>query len=69
MAALRPVAGVAVLALRPAIPPRIIGMVRTTEIKIEPEVSGRIEAVGKELRGMMSWIRDARKDSSDPNAR
>jgi ketol-acid reductoisomerase len=28
-----------------------------------------IEAVGKELRGMMSWIRDARKDSSDPNAR
>jgi HlyD family secretion protein len=35
-------AGVAVLALRPTIPPRIIGMVRTTEIKIEPEVSGRI---------------------------
>jgi ketol-acid reductoisomerase len=28
-----------------------------------------IEAVGKELRNMMSWIRDARKDSSDPNAR
>jgi len=38
-------AGVAVLALRPAIPPRIIGMVRTTEIKIEPEVSGRIDAL------------------------
>ena len=28
-----------------------------------------IETVGKELRNMMSWIRDARKDSSDPNAR
>jgi ketol-acid reductoisomerase len=28
-----------------------------------------IEAVGKDLRNMMSWIRDARKDSSDPNAR
>src|SRR5512136_3254771 len=28
-----------------------------------------IETVGKELRGMMSWIRDAKKDSSDPNAR
>ena len=38
-------AGVAVLALRPTIPPRIIGMVRTTEIKIEPEVSGRIAAL------------------------
>jgi len=37
--------GVAVLALRPTIPPRIIGMVRTTEIKIEPEVSGRIAAL------------------------
>ena len=36
---------VAVLALRPSIPPRIIGMVRTTEIKIEPEVSGRIAAL------------------------
>ena len=35
----------AVLALRPSIPPRIIGMVRTTEIKIEPEVSGRIAAL------------------------
>ena len=38
-------AGVAVLALRPTIPPPIIGMVRTTEIKIEPEVSGRIAAL------------------------
>jgi ketol-acid reductoisomerase len=28
-----------------------------------------IETVGKDLRNMMSWIRDARKDSSDPNAR
>jgi HlyD family secretion protein len=38
-------AGIAVLALRPATPPAIIGMVRTTEIKIEPEVSGRIAAL------------------------
>jgi HlyD family secretion protein len=38
-------AGIAVLALRPATPPPIIGMVRTTEIKIEPEVSGRIAAL------------------------
>jgi HlyD family secretion protein len=37
--------GVAMLALRPTIPPPIIGMVRTTEIKIEPEVSGRIAAL------------------------
>jgi ketol-acid reductoisomerase len=28
-----------------------------------------IEEVGKRLRDMMSWIRDAKKDSSDPNAR
>jgi ketol-acid reductoisomerase len=28
-----------------------------------------IEKVGKELRGMMSWIREAKKDSSDPNAK
>ena len=28
-----------------------------------------IEEVGKKLRDMMSWIRDAKKDSSDPNAR
>jgi HlyD family secretion protein len=38
-------AGVAVLALRPATPPPVIGMVRTTEIRIEPEVSGRIAAL------------------------
>jgi ketol-acid reductoisomerase len=24
-----------------------------------------IEAVGKNLRAMMSWVRDAKKDSSD----
>ncbi len=35
----------------------------------EAEKAHPIEAVGKELRGMMSWIRDARKDSSDPTAR
>jgi ketol-acid reductoisomerase len=35
----------------------------------EAEKVHPIETVGKELRGMMSWIRDARKDSSDPNAR
>jgi ketol-acid reductoisomerase len=28
-----------------------------------------IEEVGKRLRDMMSWIRDAKKDSSDPNAK
>jgi len=28
-----------------------------------------IEEVGKKLRNMMSWIREAKKDSSDPNAR
>jgi ketol-acid reductoisomerase len=28
-----------------------------------------IEEVGKRLRDMMSWIREARKDSSDPDAR
>ena len=33
------------LALRPAPPPPIVGMVRTTEIKIAPEVSGRIAAL------------------------
>ena len=36
---------VGVLALRPTRPPPIIGMVRTTEIKIQPEVSGRIAAL------------------------
>jgi multidrug resistance efflux pump len=33
------------LALRPAPPPPIVGMVRTTEIKLAPEVSGRIAAL------------------------
>jgi HlyD family secretion protein len=33
------------LALRPAPPPPIVGMVRTTEIKIAPEVSGHIATV------------------------
>jgi multidrug resistance efflux pump len=33
------------LALRPAPAPAIVGMVRTTEIKIAPEVSGRIAAL------------------------
>jgi multidrug resistance efflux pump len=33
------------LALRPASAPPIVGMVRTTEIKIAPEVSGRIVAL------------------------
>jgi HlyD family secretion protein len=33
------------LALRPAPAPPIVGMVRTTEIKIAPEVSGRIAAL------------------------
>jgi ketol-acid reductoisomerase len=35
----------------------------------EGERAHPIEEVGKRLRDMMSWIRDARKDSSDPNAR
>jgi ketol-acid reductoisomerase len=33
------------------------------------EAAHPIEKVGKELRSMMSWIREAKKDSSDPNAR
>ena len=33
------------------------------------EASHPIEEVGKRLRDMMSWIREAKKDSSDPNAR
>jgi len=35
----------------------------------EKERGHPIEEVGKRLRDMMSWIRDAKKDSSDPNAR
>jgi ketol-acid reductoisomerase len=35
----------------------------------EQEKVHPIEKVGKELRDMMSWIREAKKDSSDPNAR
>ena len=35
----------------------------------ERERAHPIEEVGKRLRDMMSWIRDAKKDSSDPNAR
>lgn len=38
-------AGVAALALGPTAPPPILGMVRTTEIDIEPEVSGRVAAL------------------------
>jgi multidrug resistance efflux pump len=38
-------AGIATLALGPAAPPPILGMVRTTEIGIEPEVSGRVAAL------------------------
>jgi multidrug resistance efflux pump len=37
--------GVGVLALRPPPPPPIVGMVRTTEFQIEPEVSGRVAAL------------------------
>jgi ketol-acid reductoisomerase len=33
------------------------------------EAQHPIEQVGKQLRDMMSWIREAKKDSSDPNAR
>jgi ketol-acid reductoisomerase len=35
----------------------------------EAEAEHPIEEVGKRLRDMMSWIREAKKDSSDPNAR
>jgi ketol-acid reductoisomerase len=35
----------------------------------EAEAQHPIEEVGKRLRDMMSWIREAKKDSSDPNAR
>ena len=33
------------------------------------EAAHPIEEVGANLRGMMSWIREAKKDSSDPTAR
>ena len=33
------------------------------------EATHPVEQVGKRLRDMMSWIREAKKDSSDPNAR
>src|SRR5262245_19293021 len=39
------IAAIAILALRPPAPPPVVGMVRTTEIKIAPEVSGRILAL------------------------
>jgi ketol-acid reductoisomerase len=35
----------------------------------EAEKAHPIEEVGGRLRGMMSWIREAKKDSSDPNAK
>ncbi len=35
----------------------------------EAEKTHPIEEVGKRLRDMMSWIREAKKDSSDPHAR
>jgi ketol-acid reductoisomerase len=35
----------------------------------EAEKNHPIEEVGKRLRDMMSWIREAKKDSSDPGAR
>ena len=37
--------GIGVLALRRAPPPPIVGMVRVTEVQIEPEVSGRVAAL------------------------
>src|SRR5262245_11072227 len=39
------IAAVAILALRPTAPPPTVGMVRTTEVKIAPEISGRIFAL------------------------
>jgi ketol-acid reductoisomerase len=33
------------------------------------EAAHPIEEVGGRLRGMMSWIREAKKDSSDPTAK
>ncbi len=35
----------------------------------EAEAAHPIEQVGKRLRDMMSWIREAKKDSSDPGSR
>jgi ketol-acid reductoisomerase len=35
----------------------------------ETEKAHPVEEVGKRLRDMMSWIRESKKDSSDPNAR
>jgi ketol-acid reductoisomerase len=35
----------------------------------EAERTHPVEEVGKRLRDMMSWIREAKKDSSDPSAR
>ncbi len=35
----------------------------------EAEAARPIEEVGKRLRDMMSWIREAKKDSSDPGSR
>ena len=35
----------------------------------EAEEAHPIEEVGKRLRDMMSWIREAKKDSSDPGSR
>ncbi len=35
----------------------------------EAEAAHPIEEVGKRLRDMMSWIREAKKDSSDPGSR
>jgi ketol-acid reductoisomerase len=35
----------------------------------QAEAAHPIEVVGKQLRDMMSWIREAKKDSSDPNSR
>jgi len=43
------------LALRPAPPPPIVGMVRTTEIKIAPEVSGRIAALPSGPASQWQW--------------
>src|SRR5690348_791878 len=46
--------GIGALALRPAPPPPIVGMVRTTEIKIEPEVSGRVAVLPVKVRDQVA---------------